>query len=610
MKSFKDLVIESKKNRGRPGPQGPSEVERSKAVKKYTIDTPRRSQKTTSQTRDITSELDTRRTDPNLDPKLRDAANRRLSGQPEEPRVGGGKKPPEAAVRRTRAKVDFRRQSPNVAGAQDLSRAVADVSDPKQRAASRATVRARTRAFSQSFGTPTGADWRTGKATYKPIPAMTELPKGKGGGVPTKGAYASTRVGELQQKRDIRTTGPKGKPTDAGVKNFLMNRETKGALGGKNARQISPEQGKAAVARVNKLMTDPAEVSKVKSQIKQEVGGRRMQSTSPTPTEVIANTQATKRIEAKKTAAPKSSPSAPGIKEPSAQVATKTKVKPADLNLKTPPKGGKISDPWKGSTTVPKVKAPKVAQPKVTDLGGVQRQTSIPKAGAPLSVSTPKPVAPKPRTIAAPVAPKPTKASVKPKVTASKPRNVVAPVAPKPTKASVKPKVIASKTPVGLKAVGRGLTGYAAYTDFKSGRDATLASGGGNKRADAAGAFRAGSGLAGAAAGAKVGAVVAGPPGALIGGTAGYLSGTDAGTKLFTRLTGKAGDKVNRDTVLKNIKSLYREKVPTSIKKRVSPEAKKTFTSFYNTAVDVTKKGYQWYKRFDTAKDKFFDTKD
>jgi hypothetical protein len=137
-----------------------------------------------------------------------------------------------------------------------------------------------------------------------------------------------------------------------------------------------------------------------------------------------------------------------------------------------------------------------------------------------------------------------------------------------------------------------------------------LASGGGNKRADAAGAFRAGSGLAGAAAGAKIGAVVAGPAGALVGGTAGYLSGTDAGSKLFTRLTGKAGDKVNRDTVLKNVKSLYREKVPKSIKKRVSPEAKKTFTSFYNTAVDATKKGYQWYKRFDTAKDKFFDTKD
>ena len=633
MKAFKDLVIESKKNKGRPGSQGPSEFERSKALKKYTIDTPQgkiytnisktarrtpeeqisraetgRSQQTTSQMRDIVT------TNPKADDELKKATSRRLSGQPEEPKVGGGKKPPEAAVRRTRAKVDFRMQSPNVAGAQDLSRAVADVSDPKQRAASRATVRARTRAFSQSFGTPTGADWRTGKATYKPIPAMTELPKGKGGGVPTKGAYASTRVGELQQKRDARTTGPKGKPTDAGVKNFLMNRETKGALGGKNARQISPEQGKAAVARVNKLMTDPAEVSKVKSQIKQEVGGRRMQSTSPTPTEVIANTQATKRIEAKKTAAPKSSPSAPGIKEPSAQVATKTKVKPVDLNLKTPPKGGKISDPWKGSTTVPKVKAPKVAQPKVTDLGGVQRQTSIPKPGAPLSVSTPKPVAPKPRTIAAPVAPKPTKASVKPKVTAPKP---VAPVAPKPTKASVKPivKGVAGsaayrKPPSGLRTAGRALTVYAAYTDFKSGRDATLASGGGNKRADAAGAFRAGSGLAGAAAGAKVGAVVAGPAGALVGGTAGYLSGTDAGSKLFTRLTGKAGDKVNRDTVLKNVKSLYREKVPTSIKKRVSPEAKKTFTSFYNTAVDATKKGYQWYKRFDKAKDKFFSGED
>ena len=142
-------------------------------------------------------------------------------------------------------------------------------------------VSKRARTFRQSFGTPTGANPFTGKATYKPLDALTKLPTSRTGKTPTPQAYGKVQVGDLDTKRLIRTQGPQGTPTPRGVENFLLNRETKGALGGRNARSISPQQGKAALERVKGLMTDPKEVSRVAAQIKQEVGGRRAQLQSP-----------------------------------------------------------------------------------------------------------------------------------------------------------------------------------------------------------------------------------------------------------------------------------------------------------------------------------------
>ena len=43
--------------------------------------------------------------------------------------------------------------------------------------------------FRQSFGTPTGANPRTGAPTYRPLDAMTDLPKGRGGRAPSPEQY-------------------------------------------------------------------------------------------------------------------------------------------------------------------------------------------------------------------------------------------------------------------------------------------------------------------------------------------------------------------------------------------------------------------------------------
>ena len=93
------------------------------------------STRTKPSARNVTGELDARRTDPNLDPKLRDAANRRLSGQPEEPRVGRTRTRSSAAAQRARASGQFRTQNPvsrtqPSSGISDLSKAVDDVKPP------------------------------------------------------------------------------------------------------------------------------------------------------------------------------------------------------------------------------------------------------------------------------------------------------------------------------------------------------------------------------------------------------------------------------------------------------------------------------------------------
>ena len=152
---------------------------------------------------------------------------------------------------------------------------------PKPETIKQSDVSQRAARFRQSFGTPTGADPKTGRPTYKPLDSLTNLPKGRGGTAPSPEQYAKVQVGDLDTKRLVRTQGPQGTPTKRGVENFLLNRETKGALGGRNARRVSPEQGKAALERVKGFMADPKEVSKVAAQIKQEVGGRRAQLENP-----------------------------------------------------------------------------------------------------------------------------------------------------------------------------------------------------------------------------------------------------------------------------------------------------------------------------------------
>lgn len=137
-------------------------------------------------------------------------------------------------------------------------------------------VAARTKRFSQAFGVPTGADWRTGAPTYKPLQSLTKLPGSKGGKSPSPDEYGKVNIGDLETKRQARTVTDKGgvaKATPEGVKNFIINRETKGV----SRRSVPETQYRAAQDKAERISQNPTSVEykKVESQINQEVGGRR-----------------------------------------------------------------------------------------------------------------------------------------------------------------------------------------------------------------------------------------------------------------------------------------------------------------------------------------------
>ena len=211
--------------------------------------------------------------------------------------------------------------------------------------------------FRQSFGTPTGANPLTGAPTYRPLDAMTDLPKGRGGRAPSPEQYGRTKVGDLDAKRILRTMGPKGEPTTRGVQNFALNRETQGRFSPstRRGRTISAADSKSAMARVDKIMSDPNQVADIKGRIRQEVGGRRAQTTSPNPvpsrstSASTASTRVIKQVQVKvepprtlrRAALPpasSSAPSAASARTTAPTIApTKTKVELPKLKLTTAP---------------------------------------------------------------------------------------------------------------------------------------------------------------------------------------------------------------------------------------------------------------------------------
>ena len=250
-----------------------------------------------------------------------------------------------------------------------------------------ADVSQRARRFRQSFGTPTGANPFTGQATYAPPTALTDLPKGKGGSAPSPEAYARTTVGDLEAKRIVRTSGPQGTPTESGVRNFLLNRETKGALGGRGARTISPEQGQAAMQRVAKAMTDPKTVSDVEAKITREVGGRRAgREPSLTPSGTgprAATTPRTPTPPASRNLNPPSATRATGGATPSTSrtlTQTATKVKQSlNLGISAPPAPAPAWEPTKPKNVLP---AKSSAPPGTPDLLKTQRKAASPPSTA------------------------------------------------------------------------------------------------------------------------------------------------------------------------------------------------------------------------------------
>ena len=446
----------------------------------------------------------------------------------------------------------------------------------------------RAKRFSQSFGTPTGANPFTGRATYTPPKALTKLPPSEKGTV-NQSAYSKVNVGDLETKRNVRTAEVPGKPgvraaTPEGVRNYALSQ------GGfaRSGRNMPASEFANRSARADAIAANPSspEYKKIEARINQEVGGRRIPRGSNTPTGRSADAAFRQSL---------------GLDTPEGAAANRDFAKEME-RLRRQNKGERdllaaiddVDNAKPSSRQGSQGRRPAVSTSQTpSQVIANTQQTQRTSQAAPTKI-TPTKITPgktKPGTglYTPPVKPAP----------ASPAKSGPAPL--KPPKAKVpKVKTPTVKTPSGMKALARGASAFAAYTDFKGGRKEVIDQGGGNRRADAAGAFRAAGGFLGGGLGFAVG-TPAGPVGQTVTGTLGYQKGADMGTKLFKRLTGKAGDKVTSQSVLKNLKSTYRDVVPQSVRQNVPGVAKKGFTDFYNQAVPFVKKGYKAYRRFNTV---------
>ena len=126
-----------------------------------------------------------------------------------------------------------------------------EVKVPKPKV-TRITPAMKEKAFKQSFGKPTGADWKTGKGTYTP-------PKN----IPNRNLYVDKT----------------GKPTDTGINKYITNRNTKGKFKGAD---IKPETVSKGLEKTAKDIKNPAIRQSTAAQIQTKYGGRRA-NRSPDP---------------------------------------------------------------------------------------------------------------------------------------------------------------------------------------------------------------------------------------------------------------------------------------------------------------------------------------
>ena len=87
----------------------------------------------------------------------------------------------------------------------------------------------RAKTFKKSFGTPSGADPFTGKPTYRrstvsgKLGPDIDLPKGKGGGIPTDKAYEkqAKRLGDRERAKKAYLDPKTNKASDEGIKRYI-----------------------------------------------------------------------------------------------------------------------------------------------------------------------------------------------------------------------------------------------------------------------------------------------------------------------------------------------------------------------------------------------------
>jgi len=134
----------------------------------------------------------------------------------------------------------------------------------------------RSKRFKRSFGTPTGADPKTGEPVYNPSYTIDakgkknlgpdiELPRSRTGGVPTNKAYDTTskKLGDREAAKKIYIDPKTGKASDEGIKQYI--RKSKQMSSGSNV-PIDDKEVEKIYKKQKKEFAD---------KIDQKYGGRR-----------------------------------------------------------------------------------------------------------------------------------------------------------------------------------------------------------------------------------------------------------------------------------------------------------------------------------------------
>ena len=138
-----------------------------------------------------------------------------------------------------------------------------EVKVPKPKV-TRITPAMKEKAFKQSFGKPTGADWKTGKGTYTPPKNITN-----------RNLYVDKT----------------GKATEKGIDKYITNRNTKGKFKGAD---IKPDTVSKGLEKTAKDIKNPTVRKSTASQIQSKYGGRRAETSKPNGFKAFKNDPAVK----------------------------------------------------------------------------------------------------------------------------------------------------------------------------------------------------------------------------------------------------------------------------------------------------------------------------
>ena len=468
----------------------------------------------------------------------------------------------------------------------------------------------RAKRFSQSFGTPTGANPFTGRATYTPPKDLTKLPSSAKGTV-DQSAYSKVNVGDLETKRSVRTaevpvsdtkTGRVGvrAATPEGVRNYALSQ------GGfaRSGRNMPASEFANRRVRADAIAANPnsPEYKKIEARINQEVGGRRIPRGRSSPSGIAADAAFRQSL---------------GLDTPEGALANRDFAKEMEKlgrqdrgqkallaaidDVDSKPSGRQGSQGRRPAVSVSQTPSQVIANTQQTQRI-TQTKVEPPKGHNARIRSGARQVSAPASTPAVVAAPAPTSTSSTP--AKSKPAVVAAPkpkrastrtVAPRASTSTANAAAASAKSFRRMARVG-GL--FATGVTIKNVRDQALASGAGRRRADLEG-LAAGIGGSLASTAAIAAATPTGPVGQAVAGTAAFQPGADFARGIVRRLAGKPGDAVTKKSVLKNIKSTYREVVPQSVRQNVPTSLKKGFTDFYNQAVPFANKLYKGYRRFE-----------